>query len=176
MKYGKDVPALSTEDQERFWDSVEKGEKCWLWTGETRKGYGRFAAGGSQYAAHRVAWVLVHGEQPQSEVLDHTCRNPQCVNPGCLDDVTQAVNCERGANGYGSRTMCRAGFHDITDQANVHAGKNGRQCRECLRESKRLYMEKRREDPEFRADAAKYRREWAERTGYKRHTSKEVAP
>ena len=91
MKYGAEIPALSATDIERFWQSVEKAE-CWVWTGQTRRGYGRFVIHGKAYAAHRVSWVIEHGTEPASEVLDHTCGNPPCVNPAHLDDVSQSVS------------------------------------------------------------------------------------
>lgn len=162
MKYGSEIPTLSETDIERFWASVEKGE-CWIWTGQTRRGYGRFTIDGKQFAAHRVAWVLASGAEPKSEVLDHLCREPSCVNPSHLDDVTQSTNSQRGANGYGSREICRAGLHDISDTANVVVGKNGRQCRECVREAQRQYDAKKREDPAYRAAEAKRLREWRQR-------------
>ena len=166
MKYGNEIPALDRDDHDRFWASLDKREKCWIWNAEARKGYGRFTINGKQYAAHRVAWVMVKGAEPRSEVLDHVCRNPLCVNPDCLDEVTQSVNCERGVNGYGSRDMCRAGLHDIADIANVLAGKNGRQCRACSTEAKRRYEIKKRQDPAFRERHAARRKEWGERTNY----------
>ena len=161
MKYGAEIPALSAADIERFWGSVEKAE-CWVWTGQTRRGYGRFMIDGKAYAAHRVAWVIEHGGEPDSEVLDHTCGNPPCVNPAHLDDVTQSINSHRGVNGYGSRELCRAGLHDITDPANVKEGSSGRQCRACQNAAKRRYDAKRREDAAFRAAEADRRREWFE--------------
>lgn len=46
--------------------------------------------------AHCVAWQAVHGEVPGGNVLDHTCRNPACVNPAHIEAVTQLINVRRG--------------------------------------------------------------------------------
>lgn len=165
MKYGKQIPELSGKDIERFWGHVERGEDCWEWAGPSGRGYGRFAIDGRHYAAHRVAWLIEHGRQPESEVLDHLCSNPACVRPDHLDDVTQSENCRRGENGYGSRSLCRAGLHEIIDPDNVIEGSNGRQCRECVRESQRRYDARRREDPVFRARKAQYLRERRRKAG-----------
>lgn len=183
MKYGNTIPDLSDADIERFWACVDKRD-CWTWTGPIGgKGYGRFVIDGATFAAHRVAWVLATGAQPQSEVLDHTCHNAavaiggcvgggicahrRCVNPAHLDDVTQAVNSQRGANGYGSRELCRAGLHDITDPKNVKQGSGGLQCRSCQNEAKRRYDTRKRRDAAFRAAEAERRRTWGEKAGYR---------
>lgn len=49
-----------------------------------------------QLYAHRVFWVLAnHREIPSHLVLDHTCCNRACVNPGHLQLVAQKTNVRR---------------------------------------------------------------------------------
>lgn len=84
---------------QRFWDKVEKTDGCWLWrAARDLNGYGRVGADEGPkrtMLAHRAAWTLLRGDIPDGLVLDHLCRNPQCVNPAHLEPVTQRVNLER---------------------------------------------------------------------------------
>lgn len=144
MKYGRSIPDLTTEDVERFWTNVDRSGECWEWTGERGRSYGRFALNGAQYSAHRVSWMIETGVEPRGEVLDHLCSNPGCVRPAHLEEVSQAENCRRGENGYGSRSICRSGLHDISSPDDHTIGAHGRQCRECRKISQRKYNAKRR--------------------------------
>jgi hypothetical protein len=78
-----------------FWDRVEKGADCWLWTGAKNSlGYGHLLYDGRDWYAHRLAWVLVNGPIPEGMNCLHKCDVPLCVNPahlflGSLSDNTQ---------------------------------------------------------------------------------------
>ena len=48
----------------RFWERVAKTDTCWLWTGCTQTGYGRFWDGERYVLAHRYSWQLHGGAQP----------------------------------------------------------------------------------------------------------------
>ena len=73
----------SGTSMERFWDKVEKGADCWLWTGATRgqMGYGSFKHNGKMVSAHRLAYTEHHGAIPKGRELRHVCEVPRCVNP-----------------------------------------------------------------------------------------------
>ncbi len=69
---------------ERFWNKVEKqGDGCWNWiAAKTPAGYGMFQVGvGVTRRAHRVAWMLTHGDIPKGIFCLHHCDNRLCVNP-----------------------------------------------------------------------------------------------
>lgn len=128
---------LNKTDIDRFWAKVECGQpdECWPWTGTPDNGYGRFWAGGKSLLAHRVAWILKHGDVPPGKQLDHLCRNRACCNPAHLEPVTIAVNVLRG-NGVtatnASKAHCLRGH--ALDAENTYITPSGtRNCKTCQR-------------------------------------------
>lgn len=82
---------------ERFWSKVNKDTPngCWLWTAGTRKGYGIFHFTSGSTFAHRVAWILTHGDIPSSVDVCHNCPNGDnklCVNPAHMFIGTRSDN------------------------------------------------------------------------------------
>lgn len=78
---------LTRTEAARFWQRVEKGTGCWIWTG-TRfgNGYGAFpiSLDGERVAllAHRVAYVLEHGADiPGKHNVINACGTKSCVRP-----------------------------------------------------------------------------------------------
>jgi hypothetical protein len=79
---------------ERFWERVEKTDKCWLWAGVLYpNGYGQIGRGmrgGGHALAHRVSWELAYG--PTSLKVLHHCDVKYCVRPSHLFIGTQKDN------------------------------------------------------------------------------------
>jgi len=119
----------------KFWDKVNKTDDCWLWEGSKDKlGYGRlFWMNGSKkiQLAHRVSYLLTKGFEPKN-VLDHLCRNPSCVRPDHLEDVTQKENILRGQSLQAinaRKTLCFRGHeYDIVHSKSQN---NRRACSKC---------------------------------------------
>lgn len=91
----------------RFWPKVVVGaqNECWLWTGTCDPGgYGRFWLARKSAIAHRVSWMLCHGNpSPDIHVL-HDCDTPPCVNPAHLHLGSHSDNmlekARRGRRGH----------------------------------------------------------------------------
>lgn len=112
---------------QRFWDRVipEPNSSCWLWLGRIEPhGYARL--GGK--LAHRITYAI-EGTLDARLVLDHLCRVTCCVNPAHLDQVTNAVNIQRGLNA--TRTHCNRGHRFSIENTGTYRGR--RICRACDR-------------------------------------------
>ena len=60
---------------------IQKGERgCWLWLGQTSKGYARIRSG----TAGRFILDLLLGEMPKDRMACHHCDTPRCINPNHL--------------------------------------------------------------------------------------------
>lgn len=72
---------------DRFWSKVDKDGPivpgmdtcCWVWTRGKVGGYGNFDLAGKTKKAHRVAWMLEHGDIPKDMNVLHHCDNPSWV-------------------------------------------------------------------------------------------------
>ena len=85
---------LSPTLLDRFWSSVQKTERCWLWIRtKNSDGYGQFWNGRHLVAAHRFAWEILRGPIPEGMNVLHKCDTPPCVNAfECLFLGTQKDN------------------------------------------------------------------------------------
>lgn len=125
-------------------------EGCWLWTGSflRQSRYGQIhvklrSGKWSATVAHRVAYEIFRGPIPDGLVLDHLCRNRQCVNPSHLEAVDNRTNILRGT-GFSARharkTHCPQ--QHPYDEPNTYIDKRGlRHCRACFRDRSRAKRE-----------------------------------
>jgi hypothetical protein len=61
----------------------ESESGCLEWTGATNGGgYGYVSWARGEKMAHRIAWILEHGEIPDDYFVCHRCDNPRCCNVG----------------------------------------------------------------------------------------------
>lgn len=79
---------------------------CWIWTKSLfpKTGYAQKQADGGSALAHRWYFEQKHGPIPEDKVLDHLCRQRDCVNPDHLEPVTHAKNVQRGERTKLTRT------------------------------------------------------------------------
>lgn len=118
----------------RLKPKIDATDDCWIWRGSTSTvGYGQFHVWGRLVTAHRFVYELYVGPIPEGLVLDHLCRNRQCVNPAHLEPVTHRINILRG-EGAGARNAakeeCPRG-HPLTPE-NVRPSPRGfRRCSTC---------------------------------------------
>lgn len=82
----------SAHREARFWSKITKTATCWLWTGSTRGGYGRFKDHGKYVSVHRYSWVLAYGDIPLNMKVLHKCDVTNCVKPEHLFLGTQLTN------------------------------------------------------------------------------------
>lgn len=71
-------------------------DKCVIWPGAVREGYGVKKIGNTTINAHRYVYEKATGKKiPKGYAIDHKCRNRLCVNPKHLEVVTHSENMTR---------------------------------------------------------------------------------
>ena len=136
--------------KESLYSMIEKDEisGCWNYTGSLdRAGYGSIGRNGTSIGAHRLSWILTHGEINNSKILVcHHCDNPKCINPDHLfigthrDNLNDMVSKKRHPY-IGNRTVketCKRG-HPTADNRREYIIKDGtvkRICKACVNEQR----------------------------------------
>lgn len=137
---------------------LDTSTPCWLWYGSLHSdGYGILMVDGKRKYAHRLAYQLHVGPMPRGWETDHACHTQAvldgacavdavcthraCWNPAHLEAVSSHENSLRGNHplfAVARLQVCRAGLHDLTDDANVYTRPDGRRrCRPCQIEGQR---------------------------------------
>lgn len=79
----------------RFWSYVNRSSVCWEYSGYLDpNGYGKFSYLGESVYAHVFSKSLTEKIDCRKE-CDHLCRNPSCVRPDHLEQVTHHTNVMR---------------------------------------------------------------------------------
>jgi hypothetical protein len=137
----------------RFWAKVRKQDDgCWVWTGYTRKGYGRVRRLNRNWQAHYLPWCAINGPVPDGLELDHVCHNPNvcpggecqhraCVRPDHVRPVPHADNV-RGA----IKDRCPAGHEYTAENSYLSPSeKGGRACRTCRSDRRKAEKQRARD-------------------------------
>ncbi len=124
--------------EERFWQRVNKSGpvalqgigECWLWKLSTvsspgRGGHGRFSLGYGWVLAHRFAWEMVAGSNPEGMRVCHICDVRNCVrNDGWGVYVVDGVEYQR--RGHLFLATAKANSRDMVLKGRAATGeKNG---------------------------------------------------
>ena len=140
---------LKEKDIQRFWSKVDikSNDECWHWKGIGLKGgnkskkafpYGKLIINGRYEGAHRISWIIHHGNIPDNLYILHKCDNPSCVNPNHLFPGTAKDN-----------------VHDRNNKHRVKY-KKGEQCSWAkLTEQQVIKIRERAADGELHKDLAK---------------------
>ena len=132
------MPGAKRTLAERFWSKVRKADGCWEWTGAaTERGYGvlgRGERGLGNEKAHRVSWMLHHGQIPDGLWVLHRCDNPKCVRPDHLFLGTSDDNiADMHAKSQNARPPVHAGAANVRARLVEFNGE-----RRCIEEWARL--------------------------------------
>lgn len=133
-------------DKIRFKSFYKVINGCFLWKKYLDKdGYGAFYFMKKLRRAHRVAYYFANGDIPEGMVVDHICKNRNCVNIEHLRLITKRQNTLENSRSVGAinkmKQFCKNGH--IFDK------KYGKQryCSICSNEkSKRLHKKWRETD------------------------------
>ncbi|KKK76645.1 hypothetical protein LCGC14_2861550 [marine sediment metagenome] len=167
------MPRVYTKrpEHDRFWEKVNKGDGCWVWTAATAQGYGTFRlAAGAMVGAHRWAYEQEYGTIPEGLQVDHKCHNRDdrcpggvtclhrlCVRPAHLRTVSPRVNTLAGktlpANNV-RKTRCPQGHPYDTVR-------RGRECRRCNNRMQRESVDRHRDEVNKNARISHRRRKVA---------------
>ena len=132
---------MITDDvSKRFTSKYEESDDCWLWLAGKTVGYGVITINGSQYKAHRVAYLMGHGEIDEKMVIDHLCNNRACVKPTHLIQTTNSDNIHNSDH-FCNEEYCPKGHTNFCYSSGT------RYCRDCRNEHQRNRY---RTDPDYR--------------------------
>lgn len=95
MKKAESTIVFTEDLLKRFYEKTKLDEAtgCLLWTGTKNKtGYGYMSINGCQFRAHRISYLIHHGQIPSGMCVLHSCDTPSCVSKNHVSIGTHAEN------------------------------------------------------------------------------------
>jgi len=136
---------FTKQELERFNKTCKQKGDCSLWQNYLdRDGYGTFYFRKKPRRAHRVAYYFFHGDIPKGMVIDHICKNRNCVAITHLRMVTRRQNTLDNSLSVGAinskKTCCKNG-HPFDKKYG-----NARYCSICESAKKKRLRKKWKEE------------------------------
>lgn len=147
---------IDREVAEKFVARAEWRGDCLEFTREVDKdGYGVFRQMKNgvrrKWKAHRVAYWLATGDDPEGRVVRHSCDNPPCINPEHLSAGTHGDNImdkiergrARGRWSYEKATHCGRGHEYVEGShwVDKHGSRHCYECRHITRAARKMEAE-----------------------------------
>jgi len=110
--------------------SPEPNSGCWLWTGDTQRGYPRICVSLVSFRVHRWVYENTAGRIPRGHVVHHKCGVKCCVNPDHLEAMSPRDHMGMHNTVDG---RCKRG-HPFTEENTFRRSDGRRTCLTCKRE------------------------------------------
>lgn len=95
-----------------FRGNTRETNGCWVCALSPNKRYAFVGYKKDSFAAHRLAYMLTHGDIPDNMCVCHKCDNPKCIRPSHLFIGTQLDNiADMDAKGRRGRTVGELNSH-----------------------------------------------------------------
>lgn len=106
--------SITREEWDRFNNCTKRSGECYLWKRKLDKdGYGTFYFRKKNRRAHRVAYFIANGSIGDGMVIDHICKNRNCVAISHLREITTRQNSLENSRSLGAinamKTHCKFG-------------------------------------------------------------------
>lgn len=132
------IPAATARRAQE--NSTPDADGCWISRASIKGGKGYATVGGvvdgksRTFLAHRASWVHSNGQIPDGMVVDHVCRQRDCVNPAHLRLLTLERNTQLRLGKQFPEGMCGWGHDESNMRTVTWSGRTQRMCAACMKD------------------------------------------